>query len=84
VRMVALTVVRMVALTVVLADPVARVLPMAAQGLVQSMVAPTVALADWETAKVWQTAGPLRAQATAEPMAERTAAPVAEGSSGSW
>jgi hypothetical protein len=49
------------------------------------MVAPTVALVDWAaTAKVWLMAGPRRAQVTAEPMVEQTAALVAEGSSGSW
>jgi hypothetical protein len=71
---------------VVLADLVAKVPRMAARRPVEPMVAPTVALVDWAaTAKVWLMAGPLRAQTTAEPMLERTAAPVgSERSSGSW
>jgi hypothetical protein len=74
-----------VALTVVRAGRVARVPRMAARGRVEPMVAPTVALVDWAaTAKVWLMAGPRRAQVTAEPMVEQTAALVAEGSSGSW
>jgi hypothetical protein len=75
----------MVALTVVPADLVARVPRMAARRPAQPTVAPTVALVDWAaTAKVWPMAGPPRVQATAELMVERTAALVAEGSSGSW
>jgi hypothetical protein len=68
------------ALIVVLAARMARVSLTVARRPVEPMVVPTVALVDWVTAKVWLMAGPPRAQATAE----RTAAPVAEGSSGSW
>jgi hypothetical protein len=74
----------MVALTAVPADLVARVSPTVARRPARSMVALTAVLVDRaETAKVWLMVGPPRAQVTAEPTVELTAAPVAEGSSGS-